>query len=96
METKIAAVAPASAPGPSVASAVDVRAPVASAPKAAPTQDLVDLRLIIEEDQASGSYVYKTVNRVTGEVLQQLPRADVLKLHQGQGYASGSVIRTKA
>ena len=94
METKIVAVARAPEPGPNAAPAVNVPAPQVSASKLAPAQDPVDVRLVIEQDQASGSYVYKMVNRVTGEILQQLPRADVLKLHQG--YASGSVIRTKA
>ena len=95
METKIVAVARASEPGPNVAPAIEPLAP-ASEPKVAPAQDPVDVRLVIEQDQASGSYIYKTVNRVTGEILQQLPRADVLKLHQGPGYASGALIRTKA
>ncbi|MFN4177922.1 hypothetical protein [Phenylobacterium sp.] len=60
------------------------------------TPEPVDLRLIIEEDQASGSYVYKTVNRRTGEVVLQLPRAEVLRMREEADYAAGSVIRTKA
>jgi flagellar protein FlaG len=54
------------------------------------------MRLVIEEDQASGSYVYKTVNRLTGEVVQQLPRAEVLRLRQELQYAAGAVIKTEA
>jgi flagellar protein FlaG len=61
-----------------------------------PSSDPVDLRLVIEEDQASGSYVYKTIDRRTGEVILQLPRADVLRLREEAGYAAGAVIRTKA
>ena len=60
------------------------------------TSDSVDLRLVIEEDQASGTYVYKTVDRRTGEVVLQLPRADVLRLREATGYVAGAVIRTKA
>lgn len=60
------------------------------------TSDPVDLRLIIEEDQASGTYVYKTIDRRTGEVVLQLPRADVLRMREETGYAAGAVIRTKA
>jgi flagellar protein FlaG len=56
----------------------------------------VDLRLVIEEDEASGTYVYKTVNRRTGEVVLQLPRDQVLRLHQDTGYVAGHVIRAKA
>lgn len=62
----------------------------------APTADQTDLRLIIEEDKASGSYVYKTVNRVTGEVVLQLPRDDVLRMRSSADYVAGEVIRTKA
>lgn len=58
--------------------------------------DQADLRLVIEEDQASGSYVYKTINRRTGEVVLQLPRDEVLRLREETGYAAGAVIRTKA
>jgi flagellar protein FlaG len=55
-----------------------------------------DLRLVIEEDRGSGSYVYKTIDRRTGEVLQSLPRADILKLRAAAAYAAGSVISTEA
>jgi flagellar protein FlaG len=77
------------------------------APAAPPSQDsganeapadngASDLRLVIEEDRGSGSYVYKTIDRRTGEVLQSLPRADILKLRAAAAYAAGSVIRTEA
>jgi flagellar protein FlaG len=62
----------------------------------APNEDPVDLRLIIEEDQASGTYLYKTVNRRTGEVIRQLPREEILKLRDEAEYVAGEVIRTKA
>lgn len=55
-----------------------------------------DLRLIIEEDEASGSCTYKTVNRRTGEVMQQYPREELLKLREDTEYVAGGVIRTKA
>lgn len=58
--------------------------------------DLAEMRLVIEIDQASGSYVYKTINRTTGEVLSQLPRAEVLKLRNEVRYAAGDVIKTEA
>jgi len=44
--------------------------------------DEAELRLVIEEDEASGAYVYKTVNRRTGEVVQQLPRPVELVRHR--------------
>ena len=51
------------------------------------------LRLVIEEGQANGSYVYKTVDRLTGEVIAQIPREDVLRLKHEADYAAGDVIR---
>ena len=91
METKAAAIAPASDPP------VQASAPPAKASPPVPTgPDPVDMRLVIEEDQASGSYVYKTVNRLTGEVVQQLPRAEVLKLNEELTYAAVTIIRTEA
>ncbi|CAN7177574.1 hypothetical protein LJR225_000405 [Phenylobacterium sp. LjRoot225] len=56
----------------------------------------VDLRLEIVEDQVSGTYVYKTVNRRTGEVVQQYPREEILRLRDAAAYQVGEVIRTKA
>ncbi len=67
-----------------------------TAERAAQSQDPVDMRLVIEEDKASNSYVYKTVNRLTGEVIQQLPRDQVLKLREQLNYEAGDVVRTKA
>jgi flagellar protein FlaG len=50
-----------------------------------------DLRLVIEQDSASGAYVYKTVDRRTGDVLQQFPREDVLRFKQAEHYDPGEV-----
>ncbi|WP_369827459.1 hypothetical protein [Caulobacter sp. FWC2] len=50
-----------------------------------------DLRLVIEQDNDSGEYVYKTVDRRTGETLQQFPREQILKLREATNYASGDV-----
>jgi flagellar protein FlaG len=63
---------------------------------AAQGQDPVDTRLVIEEDKASGSYVYKTVDRRTGKVIQQLPRDELLKLREALTYEAGDVVRAKA
>lgn len=95
MDTKVAAVAAAPDPGTAQVPA----SPPASAGGATPgagAPDQVDMRLVIEVDQASGSYVYKTINRVTGEVVSQLPRDEVLRMHEEGGYEAGAVIRTKA
>jgi flagellar protein FlaG len=62
----------------------------------AKASDEADLRLVIEEDQAAGTYVYKTVNRRSGEVVQQIPQEEVLRLREDSAYLAGGVIRTKA
>jgi len=61
-----------------------------SAPAAA------DLRLVIEDDQKAGCFVYKTIDWRTGEVVQQLPREELIKLREASNYAAGAVISTKA
>ncbi|HEX4180299.1 MAG TPA: hypothetical protein VHY32_05875 [Caulobacteraceae bacterium] len=55
-----------------------------------------DLRLVIEEDKKAGSVIYKTVDWRTGEVVQQLPREQVLLLRETQNYAAGKLLATKA
>jgi flagellar protein FlaG len=52
-------------------------------------------RLVIEEGP-SGSFIYKTMDRLTGEVVKQLPREQVVDLMQAAAYSSGSVINTTA
>lgn len=49
------------------------------------------LRLVIEEDSTTGTYVYKTVDRRTGDILQQFPREDVLRFKQAEHYDPGEV-----
>lgn len=68
----------------------------AKAPAVPPGQDQADMRLVIEEDKATNSYVYKTINRLTGEVIQQLPREQVLQLREQLEYEAGSVVSQKA
>lgn len=52
-------------------------------------------RLVIEEGP-TGSFIYKTMDRVTGEVVKQLPREQIVDLMQTAEYSSGSVINTTA
>ena len=90
METKLAitAVSPAPTVAPSPA-------PPAPAPKPAPMQDdVADLRLVIEEDR--GLFIYKTVDRRTGDVVQILPREAVIRLHDANAAAAGVVVDTTA
>ena len=96
MDNKVAAFAATPDPtfGQKPAPARTASAASAAVPVGGP--DPADMRLVIEEDKASGSYVYKTINRVTGEVIQQLPRDQVLKLRDQVDYVAGNVVRTKA
>ncbi len=94
MSTKVAAIAPA--PDPQFQPATAAAQPAQSEPPATKGQDPAETRLVIEMDKASGSFVYKTINRLTGEIVQQLPRAEVLKLRDGTEYEAGSVVRTNA
>ncbi|WP_397414355.1 hypothetical protein [Phenylobacterium sp.] len=91
MDTKVAAVAAARDP---------VLAPVASPPPRAPAPAPAPvpqgpepgaMRLVIEKDSQTGDFVYKTVNRLTGEVVLQLPRAEVLRMRGLADYAAGTV-----
>jgi flagellar protein FlaG len=55
-----------------------------------------DYRLVIEQGPRMGSYVYKTVDRSTGETIKQFPREDVVKLINDPLYATGTIANTKA
>ncbi len=70
--------------------------PATSRQPVSPAQDQADLRLVIEEGQAAGSYVYKTINRVTGDVVAEYPRETLLQLRDKADYEVGAVISAKA
>jgi flagellar protein FlaG len=53
-------------------------------------------RLVIEEGPAKGTFVYKTLNSDTGEVIRQFPREEVVRLSAADTYAKGMVADTKA
>jgi flagellar protein FlaG len=61
-----------------------------------PEADSADLRLVIEEDKAAGSFVYKTVDARTGKVVQQLPREEVLRLKGADAYSPGALIDARS
>jgi flagellar protein FlaG len=82
--------------GQSPFSQSDVLSPEAVAQDQTVVSNPADLRLVIEEDKAAGSVVYKTVDWRTGEVVQQLPREQVLLLRETQNYAAGKLLATKA
>jgi flagellar protein FlaG len=96
MNSKVAIIA--ATPDPTFGQKQPLSRPSFSPPADSVAQgpDLVDLRLVIEEDKASNSYVYKTVDRLTGKVIQQFPREQVLQLREQLDYESGDVVRAKA
>jgi flagellar protein FlaG len=69
--------------------------PVAETLAPTPRGQNADLRLVIEEDEATGAFVYKTLDRRTGEVVQQLPRESVLKAMSAEDYNPGLVVDTR-
>lgn len=85
------------------AAAVSVVQPVSSANgtgladsrTASEAQRTARHRLVIEEG-VGGDYVYKTLDRVTGEVISQLPREEVVRLKQDPRYGAGKLVDTRA
>jgi flagellar protein FlaG len=55
-----------------------------------------DLRLVIEQGPKRGSFVYKTVDRLTGETIRQFPREELVKLIADPAYVAGTVANTTA
>ncbi|HEY9233676.1 MULTISPECIES: hypothetical protein [Phenylobacterium] len=92
MESKLSSIAVVSTEMDGVASPKPAPAQVA-VQEEAPTPDL---RLVIEDRGPHGGFVYKTIDRRTGEVVLQLPREEVLRLREAAGYEAGAVIDTSA
>jgi len=67
--------------------------PAKSEPGESP--DPADLRLVIEDDAAGGSPIYRIVDRRTGKVVQELPREQILALREAPDYTAGAVIKAK-
>jgi len=55
-----------------------------------------ELTLSIEDDPAAGGFIYTTIDRRTGAVIQRLNRAQLLKLREASSYAAGAVLSTRA
>ncbi len=93
MKSQITSVSPIHDQGAYQAPQVAPRS--ASTPKTPPHQN-ADLRLIIEEDEASGIIVYKTLDRRTGEIVRQLPREEVVRLRDAPSYVPGEVADSRS
>jgi len=53
-------------------------------------------RLVIEEGPTQGTFVYKTLDSTTGEIIRQFPREQVLRMAESGGYSAGGLIDTSA
>jgi flagellar protein FlaG len=51
-------------------------------------------RLVIEQGPRAGSFVYKTLDRDTGEVVRQFPSEELVQMTQRTDYGIGAVINT--
>jgi flagellar protein FlaG len=86
-------------PEPASAQSAPTTAPASPGKSQTPapqTGDDADLRLVIEDDKAAGSYVYVTINSVTGEVVSQVPREQLLKMREDPGYQPGAVVDSRS
>ena len=83
------------APAQPVQSPAPVNAGASQASSAQADSD-ADLRLVIEEDKAAGSYVYKTVDPRTGKVIAQIPREELLRMRDTPGYRPGSIVDSRS
>ena len=94
MENKVANIAAAADPAFGAQRPVQPGAEISARPPEA--ESSADFRLVIEQDAGSGAYIYKTVDRRTGEIVQQLPRDQILRMREASEYAAGGVIRARA
>ena len=94
MKTNISPVSPIQDPG--VYPTRPVIGPDGIAPPPESPHQNADLRLVIEEDQQSGTFIYKTLDRRTGEVVKQFPREEVVRLKEAPGYVPGDVIDSRS
>ena len=83
-------------PSPAASTPARPAAPATSQAPPTPIDDQPDLRLVIEDDKAAGSYVYKTINPVTGKVVSQIPREELLRMREAADYEPGSVISARS
>jgi flagellar protein FlaG len=59
------------------------------------TASASELSLIIEDDPAEHTPVYKTVDRRTGTVVRKLDNEQLLRLGKAETYVAGQLIKTR-
>lgn len=55
-----------------------------------------ELQLTIDKDPNTGGWVYKAVDRSTGEVVRQMPQESIQEMQRSDAYHAGSVIDSEA
>ena len=81
---------------PPVAVSVDTGETSDRNPASQQAEDNARYRLIIEEGPTQGTFIYKTLDGTTGEVVRQFPREQVLRMAESGGYSAGGLIDTSA
>ncbi len=94
METnaKLSLVVPAPAAAPAAAPGSETSIAKASSE----IEQAAQYRLVIEEGPTIGSFIYKTMDSATGEIVRQFPREQVIRMAEARKYDAGSVIDTTA
>lgn len=75
--------------------AASVEVPQAKAQSALAGNENASQRLVIEA-VGQNRFVYKVMDRVTGEVIRQLPREEVQRLIADPAYRQGGLVNTTA
>ena len=91
---------------PNEANAISPVAPVSPVPASPslsaeprgpePNPPATDYRLVIEQGPVQGTFIYKTVDRTTGEIIKQFPREELVKMIDSTAYSTGTVADTRA
>ena len=53
-------------------------------------------RLTIEKDEETGGWIYKALDPITGDVINQFPREQLVHMKNSPSYQPGDVIKTQA
>lgn len=54
------------------------------------------LRLAIDKDPKTGEWIYKSIDRYTGQVVSVMPRSALQDLKDSASYSAGSIVKTEA
>ena len=83
-------------PAPAAAANVAPGSEASVANASSEVEQAAQYRLVIEEGPTIGSFIYKTMDSATGEIVRQFPREQVIRMAEAKKYDAGSVIDTTA